>query len=129
MSGVCLLVAGAMAAFLPAAEFTLGWSHSVEKIRWEERYRVDGDRLLLVEASVAGSGAGMEPGPGATLSHGRWTWTPAVAPLSELRLALSGYTRDYDVCWNGRCTALAALVKRHDATVVVRACDSPPPAR
>ena len=27
---------------VPGPEFTLAWQHSVEKVRWEERYRVDG---------------------------------------------------------------------------------------
>jgi hypothetical protein len=30
--------------------------------------------------------------------------------LPELRLTLSPFTRDYDVCWRGQCRALHALV-------------------
>jgi len=61
VSGVCLIVAGVVAAALPTEEFTLAWTHSVEKTRWEETYRVDGDRLALIEARIQGMGAGMEP--------------------------------------------------------------------
>jgi hypothetical protein len=129
MGGVCLLVAGSLAAFLPATEFTLAWRHSVEKTLWRERYHVEGARLALVEASVEGNGAGMEPGPGARVAQGRWTWQPAMPPLPELRLTVSDFTADYDVCWNGRCERLAALARATgDAVVVVQACD-PPAAR
>src|SRR5258705_10739760 len=74
MTGVCLLAAGMVVATIPADEFTLAWQHSVEKTRWEERYRVSGDRLALVEARVAGMGAGMEPPPGAHFANGHWSW-------------------------------------------------------
>jgi len=95
---------------VPASEFTLAWEHSVEKTRWEERYRIEGDRLALVEASVAGSGAGMDPAPGARFANGRWSWRPALAPLPVLRLAASDYTRDYELCWNGHCSPLESLL-------------------
>ena len=57
-------------------EFTLAWEHSVEKTRWEESYRVDGDRLRLTAARIQGLGAGMEPPPDAVLRGGWWTWKP-----------------------------------------------------
>ncbi|MEO5764310.1 MAG: DUF1850 domain-containing protein [Casimicrobiaceae bacterium] len=126
MTGVCFLVAGATAARLAAAEFTLAWNHSVERVRWEERYRVAGAQLELVEASVEGMGAGMEPGPDARLIAGRWRWRPAIAAQDELRLAASAYTTDYEICAAGRCTALRTLVQPANAeVVVVRPCDAP----
>ena len=127
MNAVCLLVAGALRATLPTSEFTVGWNHSVEKTRWEERYRVAGARLALVEARIQGSGAGMEPAPDARLSNGWWAWRPAMAPLPELRLTLSPFTRDYDICWRGRCQALRDLVAVRATTAVVdvRPCNNP----
>jgi hypothetical protein len=127
MNAVCLLVAGVVRASLPAPEFTLAWEHSVQKTRWEERYRIDGDRLQLTQASVEGSGAGMEPGPDARFAHGRWTWRPELASLSELRLARSPYARDYELCWGGRCSRLGALLGgAPDASAVeVKACAAP----
>jgi len=135
LNGVCLFVAGVLRATLPTQEFTVGWMHSVEKTRWEERYRVAGSRLRLTDARIQGSGAGMEPPPRATLRDGWWTWTPARPPLNELRLTLSPFTRDYDLCWHARCRPLAAIVTGHDrdaahstpdaadvAVVQVRAC-------
>ncbi len=41
---ICILVAGVVRATLPGQEFTLAWDHSVQKTRWEERYRVDDGR-------------------------------------------------------------------------------------
>jgi len=120
---VCLIVAGVVRATLPGPEFTLAWTHSVEKTSWQETYRVDGNRLLLTEARVEGIGAGMEPPPGARLRDGRWTWQPrSVHP--ELRLTESTFARDYTLCASGRC---ATLGERIGATaegeiVTVRAC-------
>lgn len=118
LGAACLFVAGALRAAIPAQEFIVAWTHSVEKTRWEERYRVEGTRLRLTEARIRGSGAGMDPPPDATLRNGWWTWKPSVAPLPELRLTLSTFTRDYDLCWGGRCQTLHRLVARsaaHDA--------------
>jgi hypothetical protein len=123
MDPVCLLVAGIVRATLPSEEFTLAWEHSVQKTRWEERYRVEGNRLLLVEASVEGSGAGMEAPAGAVLHDGRWTWQP-LSTHAELRLTRSTFTRDYTVCAQGMCADLGTRVgATSDGDVVtVRAC-------
>jgi len=131
VNGVCLLVAGALRATLATSDFTLAWQHSVEKIRWEERYQASGARLDLVEARIQGSGAGMDPPPDARLRNGWWTWRPNTPPLAELRLSLSPYTRDYDLCWSGRCRALRDVVASREPTAVVtvRACQAPREAR
>src|SRR5438105_5050565 len=63
VSAVCLIVAGMVKAVLATEEFTISWTHSVEKTRWEETYRVDGDRLALIAARIQGVGAGMEAPP------------------------------------------------------------------
>lgn len=124
MNAICLFVAGVVRATLPASEFTVAWDHSVEKTRWEERYRIDGRAIRMIEARVQGFGAGMEPPPEATLHDGWWTWRPGGAPFAQLRLTLSPYTRDYDICWAGRCKPLRALVddRRAIDVVEVRAC-------
>jgi hypothetical protein len=136
LSAACLFVAGALRALVPAQEFTVAWMHSVEKTRWEERYRVERAKLRLVEARIQGSGAGMDPPADATFDHGWWSWRPSVAPLSVLRLTLSPFTRDYDLCWRGRCQTLRSLVasapsgstrnagepRNADGVVEIRAC-------
>ncbi|PSJ44666.1 DUF1850 domain-containing protein [Zobellella taiwanensis] len=93
---ICL-ASGSALVMLLTGSLTLSWDHSVEKIRWSEHYRVDGDRLLLAEASVRGSGAGMEPPPEARLQDGAWRWQPGLR-LAEVRLASSEFTGDYSLC-------------------------------
>jgi hypothetical protein len=123
MDMVCLLVAGVVRATLPAPDFTLAWTHSIEKTRWQERYRVEGDALVLVEARVEGTGAGMEPPPSARFADGAWTWRPRTS-LPELRLTLSSYAADYTLCWREGCRPLGALVGSapDGSAVVVRPC-------
>jgi len=127
LTAICIIAAGVIRASLPAAEFTLAWEHSVEKTRWEERYQIDGERLRLSEARIQGFGAGMESPSDARLVDGWWTWRPALAPLPELRLARSSYTRDYRLCWSARCATLDELVGSvgESEPVTVTACSSP----
>lgn len=133
MSAICLIVAGVVRATLPGPEFTLAWTHSVEKTRWEETYRIAGDRLTLVEASVEGSGAGMESPPGARLRDGHWVWQPQ-STHAELRLTRSTFTRDYTFCADGRCADLGdwvgttAEAEVDNEVVSVRGCANEPPA-
>jgi hypothetical protein len=125
LNAICLLVAGVLRATLPATEFVVAWNHSVEKSRWEERYRVDGVNLRLVEARVQGFGAGMEPGADAVLRDGWWTWHPGQV-LASLRLTLSPFTRDYDLCWRARCERLGDVISPAHAAGPDR--DAGPPA-
>ena len=128
MHPACLLVAGALRATLPAGDFTLTWSHSVEHIQWIERYRTGRDRIRLVRARVEGSGAGMEAGDGAKFDGSGWTWTPTIAPLDEVRLTLSPYTTDYQLCAAGRCRTLHDWVGAADdvtTVVTIQACSRP----
>ena len=108
MSGLCL-AAAAFSVALPIQTFTLMWTHSIEKVRWEEDYRIESGGLVLDEARVRGSGAGMEPPPGAVLKNGTWHYRPALSPLPRLRLARSPYTADYTLCWDGRCRPMADI--------------------
>ncbi|NMM25985.1 MAG: DUF1850 domain-containing protein [Glaciimonas sp.] len=117
MIGICLAAVGLTAgltASLPLQGFTLAWTHSIEKILWEEDYQVlqtaDGARLQLTEARIRGSGAGMEPPPNAVLADGVWHYQPLLAPLGRLHLARSDYVADYSICWDGSCRGLADLV-------------------
>ncbi|MBV6474571.1 MAG: DUF1850 domain-containing protein [Rhodocyclaceae bacterium] len=103
------IAAGALVTTLAVESFTLAWTHSIEKTRWEEDWRLAGGRLQLVEARIRGSGAGMEPPAGAVLENGVWRYRPALAPLARLRLANSAYTAGHELCFDGRCRPLAAL--------------------
>jgi len=123
---VCLVVAGVVRATLPGPEFTLAWEHSVEKIRWDERYRLEGESLTLIEARVEGNGAGMEAPPGEQLRDGRWAWQPN-SRHAELRLTHSTYAADYMLCSVGRCANLGAWTGAtpQSAVVTVRPCEDP----
>ena len=107
---VCLALAQAVVAVLPTAAFTLQWTHSVERTEWREEWRIDDGRLRVVAATVAGSGAGMEPPPGAVLVDNAWHYVPAVPPMARLRLANSQSGGDYRLCWDGACRPLASLL-------------------
>lgn len=101
------LAAGLLSAALTGNSFTLAWTHSIEKIRWEEDWLIENGRLRIVEARVRGSGAGMEPPPDAVLRQGVWHYRPALAPLDELLLAHSPAVASFELCRAGVCRPLA----------------------
>ena len=103
---LCVLAAGKVTVFAITA-FSLSWTHSVEKTRWEEDWRLAGGRLEIVEARVKGSGAGMEPPDGAVLKDGWWTYSPNLPPQKEIVLAASGATSGgWQLCMDKDCLAL-----------------------
>lgn len=107
MMGLCLGLAGVVWTALPLREFTLAWSHTVEKIRWEEDYRVTVDGLALGEARVKGSGAGMEIPENAVRGDGVWRYQRALPPLQPLRLARTPEAGDYELCFDAACHAFS----------------------
>lgn len=117
---ICVL-AGGKALTLGAALFTLSWTHSVEKIRWEEDWRAGPAGLELVEARVQGSGAGMEPPPEARFENGWWRYRPSLPPQAELALAASGATGSgWKLCASEECHELGASAGK---PVIVRYCE------
>ncbi|EKF19219.1 DUF1850 domain-containing protein [Nitratireductor pacificus] len=116
---LCVL-AGGKAATIAATLFTLSWTHSVEKIRWEEDWRVSPAGLEIVEARVQGSGAGMEPPPEARFSEGWWRYRPPLPPQAELVLAASGATGSgWRLCAAGTCHEIGAEAGK---PVILRYC-------
>ena len=101
------LAAGAVAAVLAINSFTLTWIHSIEKIRWEEDWRIEAGALVLTEARIRGTGAGMEPPAGAVFKDGVWRYRPALPPQTVLRLTHSPHATGYELCVDGRCRPLA----------------------
>ncbi|MGE0118639.1 MAG: DUF1850 domain-containing protein [Dongiaceae bacterium] len=124
MSGLCL-AAGALAATLATEAFTLTWTHSVEKVEWQEDYRIADGKLVLEEARIKGSGAGMEPPDGAVLRDGWWAYRPAARPIEALRLTHSEFAADYGLCWSGECRAVSGIVPGlgEYALVELRPCE------
>jgi hypothetical protein len=104
------LAAGTLAATVAAQAFTLAWTHSIEKTRWEEDWHIAGGRLELVAARIRTGGAGMEAPAGAVLRDGIWHYRPNVPPLPLLMLAHSPYATGYLFCADGACRPLAALL-------------------
>ena len=105
---LCIASAGAVVA-LAASSFTLGWTHSVERTEWLERWEVTPAGLQLFEASVEGSGAGIDLPADAIWSDGRWTYQPRLPPVESLTLAASGMTvTPWTLCTGRRCMTLGA---------------------
>ena len=130
MSLLCLATA-AMVVAIPASSFTVAWTHSIEKVRWEEDYRIEGLRLHAVEARVKGLAVRVEPPAGARLEGGWWHYRPATEYHYELRLARSPYAKDYELCFGGFCRFLSQLAPVEEGVTRVYPCPqgSVPPAR
>jgi hypothetical protein len=118
------LAAGAVAASLAIDSFTLSWIHSIEKIRWEEDWRIEGRALMITEARIRGSGAGMEPPVGAVLKNGVWHYRPALPPQAVLRLSHSPHAGGYTLCTATLCRPLADHLPGLDnnAVIEIREC-------
>lgn len=101
------LTAGAVSVSIAIQAFTLAWMHSIEKIRWEEDWRIENHTLRVVKARIQGTGAGMEPPPEATFGHGYWQYSPNVPPLKQVLLTHSPYTKGYELCLDSGCKPLA----------------------
>lgn len=90
----------------------LSWTHSVEKIEWQEDWRVTPQGLQIVQARVKGSGAGMEPPPDARLVDGFFRWKPQLPVLPEVALGNSGVAGEWRICTDGKCQELSAILGR-----------------
>lgn len=127
MLGLCLGLAGTLWAQVPTDHFTLAWHHSIEKIRWEEDYRVTPNGLVLVEARVKGTGAGMEIPDGAYLMDGSWHYHPTLPILPTLRLGRTPEAGDYDICIESQCNAMSHWIgapTKDEAMVELWSCST-----
>ena len=139
-AGLCLALAAQTAAypppdsaaqaFIPGQHFTLGWTHSIEKIRWEEDYTVhprsqEPARLSLDSARVQGSGAGMEPPKDAKLVKGWYVYAPTTPLPPALRLTRSPYTPDYTLCADGQCHPMSHWLASDGGITLMWACTRP----
>jgi hypothetical protein len=118
------LAAGAVTAVLAIESFTLTWIHSIEKIRWEEDWRIAGSELVIAEARIRGTGAGMEPPAGAVLQNGVWHYRPPLPPQAVLRLSHSPHAGGYTLCTTTLCAPLADHLPgiENNAVIELRAC-------
>ena len=118
---VCLAAAG-LAVQIGAASFTLAWTHTMEKTRWEEDWRVEGDRLVLTEARIQGSVAGMQPPPESALRDGFYAWNPDLPPQAEIVLRRDAQAGDWRLCAAGRCATLGEWLGGQEDPVRIQAC-------
>jgi hypothetical protein len=102
---LCLAAAG-LAVEIAASAFTLSWTHTVEKVVWQEDWRIEASGLVLDQARVKGSGAGMEPPQGAVLREGFYVWRPGLPAQRELVLRRAAEAGDWQLCAAGRCAGL-----------------------
>lgn len=109
VSTLCLAV-GKLLVTIPVASFTLAWTHSIEKTRWEEDWQIAGGQLSISAARIKGSGAGMEPPTNARLEAGTWHYRPDMPPMRSVRLTHSTHAAGYEFCTDGRCQPLASLI-------------------
>jgi len=116
------LAAGALVVALNSDEIVLAWRHSVQKTRWEEVWRATPAGIVLTEARVEGSGAGMDPPDGARLENGFWRWTPALPPQREIVLRRSGATADWQVCVRSTCRPMGDLLPAEADPVTLQRC-------
>jgi hypothetical protein len=116
------LAAGTLLVSLGAGEITLAWRHSVQKTLWEEVWRDTPAGLVMAEARIQGSGAGMEAPPEARLDDGFWRWTPQLPPQREIVMRRSGATADWQVCIDGRCRPMGDFLPPEADPVILRAC-------
>lgn len=120
---MALCIAGAAGiAKVAVAAFTLSWTHSVEKTRWEEDWRITPAGLEIAEARVEGSGAGMDPPAGARFDGRFWRWKPALRPMREVLLRRSDAVPEgWRLCAAGQCRTIADVAEKADF-VTLTAC-------
>ena len=116
------LAAGALIVALGSGEITLAWRHSVQKTLWQEVWRDTPAGLVMTEARIQGSGAGMEAPPEARLVDGFWRWRPTLPPQSEIVMRRSGATADWQVCVAGTCRAMGDYLPPEVDPVILKAC-------
>ena len=121
---LCLASAGVVKT-LSLVAFTLVWTHSIEKVDWQEDWRITADGLELVQARIKGSGAGMEPPPDARLVDGWFQWKPARVPMPELLLGNSGAAGEWRLCGAGHCRTLSEILGAPIGAnvTILRACE------
>src|SRR5215204_6739210 len=119
MSSLCIaFLTSTLSITLPTSHITLRWTHSVERVPWEEEYSVFGNGVQITEARVIRSGAGMEAPSDARWSDERWRYVPRLHTFAEVRLANSKFVNGYEICWDGQCQALDVMVPKGEVTTL-----------
>jgi hypothetical protein len=117
----CLIAAG-VTARLGTLALTLAWTHSIEKTRWEEDWRLTPAGMVVVQDRIEETGAGMEPPPDARFDGRWWRYRPNLPPLPRVVLRRSGATADWSVCIAGRCRGMGTYVGKAADPVTLTSC-------
>ena len=117
----------AAALSLAGNAFVLSWTHSVERVEWQEHWQVREGLLQMDQARVKGSGAGMEPPPDSRLRDGWWVYRPHLPPQPSVLLAVSGQTVDgWRLCVDGgKCHDIETLLAPGQKIDLVRLSAGP----
>jgi hypothetical protein len=121
---LCVTAAGLTVAFA-LERFTLAWTHSVEHFEWREIWRVAPQGLVIEEAVVQGSGAGIDPPPTARLEPDGWHWRPDLLARSSIIMADAGFGRPWWICSGEICVDTTTIVPHIGSTLVLEACTAP----
>src|SRR3954454_18779244 len=121
---LCLASAGVVKT-LSVSFFTLVWTHSIEKVEWQEDWRGTPKTLELIQARVKGSGAGMEPPAEARLVDGWFQWQPRRAPMPEVVLGNSGAAGEWRLCASEKCRTLSDIFGYPIGVTTLRVCKDP----
>jgi hypothetical protein len=126
MIGVCIGPAASALAtvFISTTSFTLSWTGEGGYPPVEADYRLDGDRLALIESRVKDDGVAKQSPDEATLVEGWWRMRGGMPDEAQLRFTLSAAKDAYSICWVGQCWLVSSLIAAPAGTeIVVRACD------
>lgn len=115
---LCVAMAGKLVV-LAVSNFTLSWTHSVEKTEWTEHWAVTPAGLVVTEARIEGSGAGMEPPAGSVFDGTGWVYRVPPLPRERVVLADSGTSGTWTLCAGTKCMALG---EGYGEPIVLTAC-------
>lgn len=118
---LCLIGAGETVR-LAVTVFSLSWMHTVEKVPWEESWRVEPTQLVLTEARVKGSGAGMEPPPNARHEDGWYVWAPENPTRTEIVLRMIDFAPWTFCAQDTPCRPLTAVFGRAADPITLKPC-------
>ena len=116
------IVAGAKSFSLAITAFTVMWTHSIEQTAWQEDWRVSEAGLVIQEARIKGSGAGMEPPADATFDGEWWHYKPNLPPRRTVLFARSGHAGTWTICARGQCMDFDGQSKEAQQPVKLKAC-------
>jgi len=118
---LCLIGVGETVR-IAATMFSLSWVHSVEKIPWQEYWRVERAALVLTEVRIKGSGAGMEPPPDARREDGWYVWTPQNGERAEIVLRITDFGQWTFCADSDPCRPLQTVFGREADPITLKPC-------